>query len=59
LPLKQGGEGLHGDPEILGYGKPLVKDGFLQLNDSPGLGINVNEQLLKKYLAEGETWWGD
>jgi len=57
--LKESGEGLHGDPEILGYGRPLMENGYLQLNDKPGLGIDVNEELLKKYLAKGETWWGN
>lgn len=55
--LQEGGKGLHGDPEILGYDKPLVKDGFIQLSDRPGFGIELNESLLKNYLAEGETMW--
>jgi L-alanine-DL-glutamate epimerase-like enolase superfamily enzyme len=55
--LQEGGKGLHGDPEILGYDRPLVKDGFLQLSDKPGFGIDLNEELLKNYLAEGEKMW--
>ncbi len=55
--LQEGGKGLHGDPEILGYDRPLVKDGFIQLSDKPGFGIELNESLLKKYLAEGEKMW--
>ncbi|CAN5161685.1 mandelate racemase/muconate lactonizing enzyme family protein [soil metagenome] len=55
--LQEGGKGLHGDPEILGYDKDLVKDGYIQLSDRPGLGIELNEELVKKYLAEGEDWW--
>jgi L-alanine-DL-glutamate epimerase-like enolase superfamily enzyme len=56
--LQEGGKGLHGDPEILGYDKPLVKDGHIQLSDRPGLGIELNEELVKRYLADDETWWG-
>ncbi len=49
---------MHGDPEILGYDKELVKDGYIQLSDRPGFGIELNENLLKEYLLDGEEWWG-
>ncbi len=55
--LQEGGKGLHGDPELLGYDRPLVEDGFIQLSEKPGFGINLNEELLKNYLAEGEEMW--
>lgn len=57
FPLMEGGKGLHGDPEILGYDRPLVTDGHIQLSDKPGFGIELNESLLKNYLAEGEKMW--
>ncbi len=57
FPLMEGGKGLHGDPEILGYDRPLVTDGHIQLSDKPGFGIELNETLLKNYLAEGEKMW--
>jgi L-alanine-DL-glutamate epimerase-like enolase superfamily enzyme len=57
FPLMEGGKGLHGDPEILGYDRPLVTDGHIQLSDKPGFGIDLNENLLKNYLAEGEKMW--
>jgi len=57
FPLMEGGKGLHGDPEILGYDRPLVKDGHIQLSDKPGFGIELNESLLKNYLAAGEKMW--
>ena len=52
------GKGVNGDPDILGYDKPMVKDGHIQLSDRPGFGIELNEELIKnKYLADGEDWW--
>lgn len=57
FPLMEGGKGLHGDPEILGYDRPLITDGHIQLSDKPGFGIELNESLLKNYLAEGEKMW--
>ncbi|NND32453.1 MAG: hypothetical protein HKN76_07670, partial [Saprospiraceae bacterium] len=57
-PINDGGDSINGDPEVLGYGKDLVKDGYIQLTDEPGFGINLNEKLLKeKYLIEGDVWW--
>lgn len=49
---------MNGDPEILGYDKELVKDGYIQLSDRPGFGFDLNEDLLKRYLVDGEEWWG-
>jgi L-alanine-DL-glutamate epimerase-like enolase superfamily enzyme len=48
---------VNGDPDVLGYDKEMVKDGYLQLTDRPGLGIELNEDLVKSYLVEGEDWW--
>lgn len=57
-PINQAGKGVNGDPDVLGYDKDLVKDGYLQLSDRPGFGIELNEELIKgKYLVEGEEWW--
>jgi len=57
-PINRGGNGINGDPEVLGYDKPMIKNGHIQLSDRPGFGIELNEKLIKeKYLVEGETWW--
>jgi hypothetical protein len=26
--------------------------------DSPGLGLEINQDWLRQHLAKGETWWG-
>ncbi len=35
-----------------------IKDGFIQINDKPGLGIELNPDVVKAHLAQGEQWWG-
>ncbi|MEQ8879712.1 MAG: mandelate racemase/muconate lactonizing enzyme family protein [Cyclobacteriaceae bacterium] len=57
-PINRNGNGINGDPEVLGYDKPVIKKGHIQLSDRPGFGIELNEKLIKeKYLVEGENWW--
>ena len=57
-PRNRAGDGINGDPDVLGYDKPMIKNGHIQLSDRPGFGIELNEELIKgKYLVEGETWW--
>ncbi|NND05038.1 MAG: mandelate racemase/muconate lactonizing enzyme family protein [Saprospiraceae bacterium] len=57
-PINEAGRGVNGDPDVLGYDKEMVKDGHIQLSDRPGLGIELNETLIKeKYLCEDEEWW--
>jgi L-alanine-DL-glutamate epimerase-like enolase superfamily enzyme len=37
---------------------PLYRDGFYTLPDKPGLGIELNREVVEAHLAPGETWWG-
>lgn len=37
---------------------PIVKGGRIQLYDRPGLGVELNEDVVRSRLADGETWWG-
>ncbi|MCK5279897.1 MAG: starvation-sensing protein RspA, partial [Cyclobacteriaceae bacterium] len=30
-------------------GTPTVKDGYMYVNEAPGLGVDINEALAKKY----------
>ncbi len=36
--------------QVLWKDPPLIKDGFIELPDKPGLGIELNEEKLKKFL---------
>ena len=37
---------------------PSVRNGRLKVPDGPGLGIDLNPDVLKANLVEGEPWWG-
>jgi L-alanine-DL-glutamate epimerase-like enolase superfamily enzyme len=37
---------------------PIIKDGYLTIQDKPGLGIELNPDVARRHLAPGETWWG-
>lgn len=46
----------HKDPmfkEIVDYDGPMVEDGFLPLSEKPGIGVEINEEGLRKYAVEG------
>jgi L-alanine-DL-glutamate epimerase-like enolase superfamily enzyme len=36
----------------------LYQDGYLLLNDKPGLGIELNEEYCRKHLSKGTTFFG-
>ena len=37
---------------------PVIKDGYLTIQDKPGYGIEINPDVARAHLAPGETWWG-
>jgi L-alanine-DL-glutamate epimerase-like enolase superfamily enzyme len=37
---------------------PYIKDGFIRITDKPGLGVELNPDVVKAHLAPGEQWWG-
>jgi len=47
-----------GDGDVVVYDREIVQDGFIQLSDKPGLGVDINKDVAMKSLMEGETWWG-
>jgi L-alanine-DL-glutamate epimerase-like enolase superfamily enzyme len=51
------GEGGWMDQVLLLDG-PYIKDGFIQVTEKPGLGVELNPDVVKAHLAPGETWWG-
>jgi len=34
-----------------------IERGFIQINDKPGLGADLNPDIVKAHLAPGESWW--
>jgi galactonate dehydratase len=39
--------------EIVTYDKPFIEKGFLVVSDKPGIGVEINEEGLKKYAVPG------
>lgn len=44
--------------DVVLHDGPIIKDGYLALNDRPGLGFELNPDVVKAHLAPGETYWG-
>jgi L-alanine-DL-glutamate epimerase-like enolase superfamily enzyme len=44
--------------ELLILDGPYIEDGYIRITDKPGLGVDLNPDVAKAHLAEGETWWG-
>jgi L-alanine-DL-glutamate epimerase-like enolase superfamily enzyme len=40
------------------YDGPIFKDGYIAVSEKPGLGIDLNPDVVKAHLATGESWWG-
>jgi L-alanine-DL-glutamate epimerase-like enolase superfamily enzyme len=40
------------DDLVFGIDKPIVKDGFITVPDAPGLGVTLNEDVVKEHLQE-------
>jgi L-alanine-DL-glutamate epimerase-like enolase superfamily enzyme len=43
--------------DIIVHEGRVVRDGFVWLTDRPGLGLELNPDLVKAHLARGETYW--
>ena len=39
--------------EIVTYDGPMVEDGFIAVSDKPGIGVEINEEGMRKYAASG------
>lgn len=42
---------------VTGVDKPLVKDGYVQVPDKPGVGLEINEEVFKEHLKEGTEFF--
>lgn len=43
---------------VLSLDGPYIQNGFIQVADKPGIGLELNPDVVKAHLAGGETWWG-
>jgi len=39
---------------VIGLDKPLVKDGYVRVPEKPGIGVELNEEVVKEHLYKGE-----
>lgn len=44
--------------QLLVLDRPYIRNGFIQVPERPGLGIELNAEVVKAHLAAGERWWG-
>lgn len=38
--------------EIVTFEGPMIEDGFLTVRDTPGIGVDLNEEALRKYATK-------
>lgn len=43
---------------IIHYDGPIIQNGKIRILDKPGLGLELNEEVVRPLLLPGETWWG-
>lgn len=44
--------------QVLLLDGPYIQDGFIRITERPGLGVDLNPDVVKAHLAEGARWWG-
>ncbi len=44
--------------DIILHDGPLCKNGFVEIPNRPGLGIELNPDMVKAHLIDGVKWWG-
>jgi len=42
---------------VKGIEKPILKDGYVKVPETPGLGVDLNEEVIKEHLREGEKYF--
>lgn len=42
---------------VTGIEKPIVKSGFAKVPETPGLGVDLNEEVIKQHLVPGEGYF--
>jgi L-alanine-DL-glutamate epimerase-like enolase superfamily enzyme len=44
--------------DVLILDGPYIENGHLRITEKPGFGVDLNPEVVKDHLADGETWWG-
>jgi L-alanine-DL-glutamate epimerase-like enolase superfamily enzyme len=45
------------DDLVKGIDKPIVQNGFVKVPEKPGIGVELNDEVVKKYLKKGEGFF--
>ena len=45
------------DALVIGGTHPLIQNGYLTVPSTPGLGVELNEELAREYAKEGEPFF--
>jgi len=44
--------------DVILHDEPIIRNGCIEVPKKPGLGIELNPDVIQARLAAGETWWG-
>jgi gluconate/galactonate dehydratase len=44
---------------VVGFGGPVIEDGYIEVPDAPGLGVELNEDVAREYARESEPFFGE
>jgi L-alanine-DL-glutamate epimerase-like enolase superfamily enzyme len=42
---------------VEGLPKPIIQNGFISLSEKPGLGVNLNEEVARRYARKDEPFF--
>jgi len=45
--------------ELVTLGRPLIEDGYIALPDTPGIGVELDLDVARRYARPGETFFGE
>lgn len=57
--IERAGEDYPWWEDLVLHDGPIIHEGYIHLSDAPGLGVQLNPEIVQKFLAEGETYWGE
>lgn len=43
--------------DLVVHDGPVIQGGYHTITDKPGYGVDLNEDVARRHLAPGETWW--
>lgn len=44
--------------DVVVHDGPIFKNGYIEVSTRPGLGFELNPDVVRAHLVPGETWWG-